>query len=125
MSSVKGEFLWIGTVVLPEQQLLLSSQLIPLSDRFCLKITTAAIPIFQSTNPPIILCPIGKDQDRMVVTVTSLWQSSCILTAMEESSLSDIDFCPQECGLLFRRFIKCISYKHAHPADGFQFLFFG
>lgn len=90
VSSVRGEFLWMGTVVLPEQQLLLSSQLIPLSDRFCFRITTAAIPILQSTNPPIILYPAGKDQDKMVVTITSLCQSSCILMVMEESSLSSI-----------------------------------
>ena len=108
VSSVRGEFLWMEMVVWPEQQqVFLCSQLVPLSNRSKYQqqqSQSSKAQILQSVYTQQV-----KTKVEMVVAITSLQQSSCILTAQEESSLSGIDFCPQEGALLFRRMIKCVE----------------
>lgn len=77
------------------------------------KKSTAAIPILQSTNPLISLYSVGKDQGG---------NGGChsnILLAVQlhcndpgEKLFVWHRLCPQEGRFLFRRLIKCISYKH-------------
>lgn len=115
LSNVRGELLWTGTVVWPEQFILLS-------DRSCLKKSTAAIPILQSTNPLISLYSVGKDQGGNGCHSNIFLAVQLHFNGSGEKLFVWHRLCPQEGKLLFRRLIKCISYKHSCLGNhnGFQ-----